>query len=237
MQDWNKNQQPQHENQPEAERVIIIILRNCCVQSEKSWVPTWTWTARGLLNGIKSRVFENKEPHLGKCICRREAKHPTPEVGSSASGHLASWQQVQRVRVGPVTIQTAESACWYCVFWRFSRWGNEKKVPQVKAEPLHHKAVTSRKDKHDWVLGGPQVNLIYLQTAEGPGDWALGRFHWRESLGGGSLTFIWIFVQIYWTFAPCQRCGGIWRSFRWTSARGRHLLRVVKVMVGKLLKP
>lgn len=82
---------------------MMIILRNCCVQSEKPWVPTLTWTARGLLNGITSRVMKTKNG-----TWENASADPTPELGSSASGHLVSWEQVQHVRVGPETqsIQT-----------------------------------------------------------------------------------------------------------------------------------
>lgn len=37
-----------------------------------------------------------------------------------------------------------------------------KKAPQEKARLLHHKTVTERKDKYNWIIGAPEVKLIYL---------------------------------------------------------------------------
>lgn len=41
---------------------------------------------------------------------------------------------------------------------------------------LHHKTVTKRKDNNNWIIGAPEVNLVYLQTIDRPGKRAIGSF-------------------------------------------------------------
>lgn len=54
--------------------------------SRKTLSPDFNVNCRGLLNGIKSRVTKKKNGTWENASA--DAKHPTPELGSSSLGHL-----------------------------------------------------------------------------------------------------------------------------------------------------
>lgn len=221
----------------------MISLRNGCVQSEKPWVPN----CRGLLTGIKSRVTKRKNGtwENASADVMQSTRPQNWEVQHQATSHPENRSSTSEWDRKHKSVQTDRMCLLVsCFIGAFPGGETRKKSHKRRRDHCIIRLLPREKTN----ITGSSVPLrwtssIYsLQTDQATGCQAklplLLLFHrkwniiWeilkKRKKSPKRAEGVWPSSGYLFSFTGhllvCQRCGGVRRSFRLTSACGRRLL-------------